>query len=72
MKSLNYKVLVLFFLIAFSVTAQYKYVEKGNESFNAYNYINAQKEYLESIEPEKHNALLYRNLGEAYYKVVIL
>lgn len=69
MNVLKYKVLIPLFLVVLSVSAQEKNIKKGDNAYNAYNYIYAQKEYLEGIASLKENATLYKNLGEAYYKV---
>lgn len=69
MKHLKYIVLALTVITFFSAKAQEKQLIKGNEAFNVYAFINAQKQYLNNISEDEKTPELYKQLGDAYYQI---
>lgn len=59
--------IVLFFFGSVSLLAQEKQVEKGNEDFEDYSYIDARETYLKVAEEGYKSADLFKKLGDSYY-----
>ncbi len=55
---------LLYTSVSFS---QKKQIEKANEDFDQYGYIDAQKVYLRVVEDGYHSSEIYKKLGDTYY-----
>ncbi len=55
---------LLYTSVSFS---QKKQIEKANEDFDQYGYIDAQKVYLKVVEDGYHSSEIYKKLGDTYY-----
>lgn len=50
-----------------SAFSQQRLLEKGNQHYNRYEYVNAQKTYLKAVEKGYKSAELFKKLGNSYY-----
>ncbi len=57
-------IVLLYSSVSFS---QKKQIEKANEDFDQYGYIDAQKVYLKVVEDGYHSSEIYKKLGDTYY-----
>ena len=59
--------IVLMFALSVSVFSQQKLLDKANEQYELYEYMNAQKSYLQLVEKGYESMDLFGNLGNTYY-----
>lgn len=60
-------ILLVAFLALNSVTAQEKKLDKANEAFEQYAYIDARAAYLSVVEKGYSSQDVYEKLGDSYY-----
>ncbi len=59
--------LILVFLYTSVSFSQKKQIEKANEDFDQFGYIDAQIVYLKVVEDGYHSSEIYKKLGDTYY-----
>lgn len=64
----TFSVLSLFLLMSFAF-GQDKKIEKADELFNSYQYMDAIEAYLKIIKENEGNSAVYKNLADSYYNV---
>lgn len=55
------------FLSVGTAFSQQRLLEKGNQHYDRYEYVNAQKTYLKAVEKGYKSAELFKKLGNSYY-----
>ncbi|MUU78403.1 OmpA family protein [Winogradskyella endarachnes] len=63
-----FSVLSLFLLMSFAF-GQHKKIEKADELFNSYQYMDAIEAYLKIIKENQGNSAVYKHLADSYYNV---
>ncbi|WP_378188311.1 OmpA family protein [Aquimarina sp. W85] len=64
---LQISILIATFLVGFTVQSQERELKRAKKQYDKYEYIDAQKTYLQVVKKGYKSADLYKNLGNSYY-----